>query len=296
MKPVSKKKMFAQETSHFKANIAKQQKTLLSDYRTVLSPKQIVLNHSDFDGGAPRLIVIFGTCLTAVRDAGLYLQKYYNRCKKYPRVICLPGLSSSKYIKYGMPIENWMKVILMQMGIPKEVVKRDVFDFNKRDVIDVLRDFLKRTKYKNVLVFSSRGYSVNTALTLMQEFPEVNFKYFDNAYIKDEDLNLDAENLDLGYGLDLLLGEIVRLNLNKEKFPNFYLSENLMTLNIARKFIEKGYVLGLRSEDEWRAVGIDRNKAMEMIVWRMADFDWMSERRAFDHTKQQIHDLLKNVK
>ena len=238
-------------------------------------------------------MIIFGTCLTAAKDAGDYLENYHNRYGSYPRVICMPGLSCSRYIKLGNSVENWIKYVLMEMGIPEKVVCRDSFEFTSTETpIEVLKKVITRGRYKHIAVFSSRGYSVTTALTLKETLPNINFMFYCNSYIPQEKLCLDSEDMS-GYGLDLILGEVIRLNMRRDSLPE-YVSEHLMQMDVALKFVEKGYVLGIQSCEEREAVGLGEEQYKALLDRRLKDFPWLKDtEKSYARTKRQISELLK---
>ncbi|MBR1948907.1 MAG: hypothetical protein IKA30_03840 [Alphaproteobacteria bacterium] len=280
------------EISLIKQTIAKSQKTLLSVANEFLSTNEIIYHDEDFATKKPSVVVIFGSCLTAAKDAGDYLQNYYEKFGSYPRVICMHGLSCSRHIKLGESVDYWLKYILCEMGIPKNVVHRDSFDFSSGEApIEVLRRVIQKRRYKNVAVFSSRGYSVTTAITLKEEMPDVMFKFYSNPYIPQELLCMDSENMN-GYGLDLILGEIIRLNMRRESLPE-YIQEHLITMDVVLKFVEKGYVLGIQSCREREAVGLGEEQYKSLLARRKAEFPWFSNKEdAYRRTKAQISELL----
>lgn len=281
------------ELSLIKQTIARGQKTLLSATNEFLSTKELILSSEDLSGKKPSLMVIFGTCLTAAKDAGEYLKNYHNRYGSYPRVICMPGLSCSRYIKLGNSVENWIKYVLMEMGIPEKVVCRDSFEFTPtKTPIEVLKEVITKGRYKHIAVFSARGYSVTTALNLKGVLPDINFMFYCNPYIPQEELCLDSENMG-AYGLDLVLGEIIRLNMRRDSLPE-YVKEHLMQMDVALKFVEKGYVLGIQSCEEREAVGLGEEQYKALLARRLKDFPWLNDaEKSYARTKSQIAELLK---
>ena len=105
----------AEKISLIKQTIVKSQKTLLSVTDEFLTPSEVIVNTTDFSGKRPSLVVVFGSCLTAAKDAGKYIMNYRKRFGYYPKVICMPGLSLGRHINLGANVEYWLKYILYKM-------------------------------------------------------------------------------------------------------------------------------------------------------------------------------------
>jgi hypothetical protein len=204
-----------------------------------------------------------------------YLQGYAKTHGKYPKVITLPGVSSSKYVDWGFPEEEWLKTILVNNGIPE----KNVLSLCS---IDDVKNFIRKHHYKHVSVFAARGYSVSTVISLKQLIPDIDFKYFEKEFLSKDwmaeegivsNCVFDTDKLS-SLGMDLLLGQIVRLNLVRDTLHQ-YLKEYLMPLETVKKFTDKGYILGLNTEEEMNAVGIHLEDFNERLPKRLADFEWM---------------------
>lgn len=282
---------FAQEISKIKRSSIAGQKTLLSQVREIVDFDDIILDDSDFRGGKrSRLVVVFADSLSIMSDVASYLNKYYARYGEYPCVVCLPGSSSSKYVDFGMPIETWMKIALCASDIPESVVYRYDIDSSNGGPIEALKSFLKKARYKHASVFTARGYSVSTIVSLKREIPDIDFKFYDKAYISEDCMEkwgmkssaiFDTDDLE-DLGIDLILGELVRLNLIYNQLPN-YLQRYLMPLETVKKYTDKGYILGLNTEEEMKAVGISVEQFDEMLPKRLADLEWI------DNPKERIY-------
>lgn len=278
--------------SMMKQAIASAQKTLLSSIDEFLGSDEIILHDHDFAGKLPSLVVVFGSCLAAAKDAGMYLQNYREKKGAYPKVVCLPGISFGRCIKLGQPVDKWLMDILLQMGIPEDAFCTDVFNYPKMAPVDTLKEVIRKGHYKYIAVFSSRGYSVSTAIVLKEQIPTACFKFFYNPYISQEKLCLDSENLD-EYGLDFILGEIIRLNMRRDTLPE-YIQDHLMTMDVAKKYVKKGYVLGIQDHKEQEAVGLTNDQYKKLLEERLDNFEWLSEHeKAYQRTRRQVELLLK---
>lgn len=281
-----------EEISFIKERIARAQKTLLSGLNNFLSPKEMIIDDNDFSGHVPSLVVVFGECLTAAKDAGGYLRNYQKRYNRYPKVICLPSVLLNDNIEYGESVDKLLQKILTSMEIPEDVVYRNNFDYSSEKMpIDVLKSVIKRGHYKHVAVFSSRGYSVSTAIVLKDCLSSVNFKFFCNPYRTREMLCVDSEKLD-SYGLDLLLGEIIRLNMRFNTLPE-HIKKYILPMDIVKKYIVKGYVLGIVDEQEFKALGLSYEEYNKLLIQRINDFPWLREQKlAKKRIDSQIKELI----
>lgn len=286
-------KKFAEKISAFKYAMIGAQKTLLSQVSEIVAPENIISKGNCFThrNKVPLVVAIFGDSLSIVYDAAIYLKRYHERYGKYPTVVCLPGLSMSKYIDFGMPIESWMKMILLNKGIPEEYIYCYEQDDMTRGPVAVLKDFLEDMSHYihdvHVAVFAARGYSVSTILALRKGIPDTEFMVFDKEYISSEYLEeqgikptciFDTDCLD-SLGLDLILGELVRLHLAYKSLP-VYLKRHIMPLDKVKKFIDKGYILGLNTEAEMNAVGLSFQEFYEKLHSRLADIEWRRDAKA----------------
>lgn len=288
---------YAKEISRFKDAEAHSQKTLLSNPKYVLGSDKIIVNSADLSASkVPGLVVIFGDSLSIAYDAVNYLKNYFKKFGHYPNVVCLSGCSASKYVDFGAPVESWLKRILLSKGIPEDVVNRNCIDSSKNDPVDALKSFLKSSRYKHVSVFVARGYVISTVMALKQNMPNIDFKFFNKEYVSDcylEEFGLkqtcifDTDDLS-SLGLDLILGQLVRLNLVRDTLPD-KLKDYLMPLNKVKKYTDKGYILGLRTEEEMNAVGISSDKFNEMLPKRLADLEWI------DNPKRRIYEQIMSL-
>jgi hypothetical protein len=99
----------------------------------------------------------------------------------------------------------------------------------------------------------------------------------------------DADRLD-SFGLDLILGEIVRLNMVRPTLP-FYVRRYLMPMETAASLINKGYVMGLNNEEEMKAVGLDKDQFSELLYKTLEKFPWITNDNARYHIYEQIMSL-----
>ncbi len=281
-------KNFAEKISAFKYAMIGAQKTLLSQVSEVVPLSNIITKGDCFSqrDKVPLVVAIFGDSMSIVYDAAIYLSRYHERYGKYPTVVCLPGLSESKYIDYGMPIVSLMRHILLGKGIPEEYIYCYEQDVEKCGPVAVLNEFLNNVAHYihdvHVAVFAARGYSVSTILALRKGIPNGNFMVFHKEYVSPEYLEehgikstciFDTDRLD-SIGLDLILGELVRLHLEYKSLPAYF-KQYIIPLDKVKKFTDKGYILGLNTEAEMNAVGISLEKFNEMLPKRLADFEWV---------------------
>ena len=281
-----------QKFSMMKQALAGAQKTLLSSIDEFLNANELIMHDEDFTGKIPSLIVVFGTSLAAAKDAGEYLKNYRERKGYLPKILCLPGISFGRCVRLGQPVEDWLKSILMEMGVPEEQFCKTSFDFSKTTPVEALAEVMRKGHFKYVGVFSSRGYSVSTAIELKEKIPGGCFKFYCNPYIPQESWCLDSEDYVDGYGIDFILGEIIRLNMRRDTLPE-YIQDHLMRLDVAIKYVKKGLVLGIQNCKEREAVGLTEEEYKSLLEKRVLDFPWMTNpRKAFQRTKQQIELLL----
>ncbi len=284
-----KQEKFAAEMSNIKRANAGMMKTLLSAVREVVTFDKLLPKDAQ-GANTPKLMLIFGDSLSIAFDVLEYLQGYVKMFEKYPMIITLPGVSSSKYIDWGMPEETWLKTILTNNGVPEKKIQ-------SLSSINDVKDFIRKHHYRHVSVFAARGYSVSTIVTLEQLIPEINFRYFEKEYVSKDwmaeegvvsNCVFDTDKLS-SVEMDLLLGQLVRLNLKREKLPE-YLQEYLMPLEIVKKFTDKGYILGLNTEEEMNAVGISLEEFNEMLPKRLADFEWIP------YAKNRVYEQIMSLK
>jgi hypothetical protein len=272
------------------------QKTLLSQVSEIVPSNDVIIKGGGLDRKtSPRLMVIFGDSLSIVYDAVDYLHRYYDKFGVYPKIVCLPGSSLSKHVNFGKPVETWMKIILLDNGIPEDAFYQDLG--SSRDVICTLGRVFNATRCSRVAVFAARGYSVSTILMLQENFPEISFKFFAKAYVSSEYMEeygmrsnciFDTDCLD-SLGIDLILGELVRLHLMYDALP-VYLKRHLMPLEKVKKFTDKGYILGLNTEEEINAVGLSVQEFVAMVPERLCDFDWI------DNVEERIYGQILSLK
>lgn len=280
--------------SLFETSLVASQKTLFSAMREVLGPDKI-LSEENIYNEKPSVVAIIGDSLSIVYDAIEYLQKQHQRYGTYPKVLCLPGMSSSRYIDYGRPIQSWMETILCENSIPEKNIEK-ITDFQA--FVEYLETVASSDDFQ-MIVFTARGYSVSAIVALKKLIEKYNIKFFEKCYISSDYLEefglkavtiFDADRLD-SFGLDLILGEIVRLNMIKFTLP-FYIRKYLMTMDMVASLIKKGYVLGLNTEYEMQAVGLDKDQFSELLYKRLEDFPWIANGNARYHIYEQITALM----
>jgi len=269
-------------------------KTLLSATREVLTLDKIVSDENVYDV-KPSVIAIFGDSLSIVYDAVDYLKKYNQKYGDYPQVLCIPGMSVPRYIDYGRPIQSWMKTILLEKNIPEEKIER-ITDFQNFE--NYLKTVASSENFE-MIVFTARGYTLSTIQALKKFVGKYNIKFFERNYISAEYMEtyglkdnsiFDADRLN-SFGLDLILGEIVRLNMVRPTLP-FYVRRFLMPMETAASLINKGYVMGLNNEEEMKAVGLDKDQFSELLYKRLEDFPWITNENARYHIYEQITALM----
>ena len=280
-------KKFAKEVSSFKYAMIASQKTLLSQVSEILPAKNIISREDFFTKKSkrPLVLAIFGDSLSIVYDAVNYLERYYKKYQSYPTILCLPGASLSQYVRWGS-IDAYMREILINGGIPEKYIYSFGRDIAKENPVALVKEFITGAEgyiYDiPVAVFSPRGYSVSTLLALKKALPDTEFFAFSKEYLSEEYMSknsmrstciFDTDRLD-SIGMDLMLGELVRMHLSYETLPEYF-QEHIMPLEKVTKFIDKGYILGLNSVEEMEAVGLTPDMFMDMATSRMSDFEWI---------------------
>ena len=218
-------------------------------------------------------VLVVGDNLRAAAEATDFLLHHKKMRGSYPEIICAPGFSIPAAIDFGYPAEWWLKVIMLCLGIPKELLKQHKLCFDRRDPCWNLTEFFaERRKIKTVVVFSSRGYSMTVAQELYQRIPRINWVFFDNPMVQLEDRIFDTENISSGgFGIDLLIGGMVHVWQDWESFRYPLSSEtrrNAPKKLPVKNLVHRGYVLGLESGRDWDFFEEDAVKHLETIMLR----------------------------
>lgn len=218
-------------------------------------------------------VLVVGDNLRAAAEATDFLLHHKKMRGCYPEIICAPGFSIPAAIDFGYPAEWWLKVIMLCLGIPKELLKQHKLCFDRRDPCWNLTEFFaERRKIKTVVVFSSRGYSMTVAQELYQRIPRINWVFFDNPMVQLEDRIFDTENISSGgLGIDLLIGGMAHVWQDWGSFRYPLSSEtrrNAPKKLPVKNLVHRGYVLGLESGRDWDFFEEDAVKHLETIMLR----------------------------
>ena len=218
-------------------------------------------------------VLVVGDNLRAAAEATDFLLHHKKMRGSYPEIICAPGFSIPAAIDFGYPAEWWLKVIMLCLGIPKELLKQHKLCFDRRDPCWNLTEFFaERRKIKTVVVFSSRGYSMTVAQELYQQIPRINWVFFDNPMVQLEDRIFDTENISSGgLGIDLLIGGMAHVWQDWGSFRYPLSSEtrrNAPKKLPVKNLVHRGYVLGLESGRDWDFFEEDAVKHLETIMLR----------------------------
>ena len=218
-------------------------------------------------------VLVVGDNLRAAAEATDFLLHHKKMRGSYPEIICAPGFSIPAAIDFGYPAEWWLKVIMLYLGIPKELLKQHDLRFDRRDPCWNLTEFFaEKRKIKTVVVFSSRGYSMTVAQELYQRIPRINWVFFDNPMVQLEDRIFDTENIcSGGLGVDLLVGGMVHVWQDWGSFRYPLSSEtrhNAPKKLLVKNLVHCGYVLGLESGRDWDFLEEDAVKHIETIMLR----------------------------
>lgn len=218
-------------------------------------------------------VLVVGDNLRAAAEATDFLLHHKKMRGSYPEIICAPGFSIPAAIDFGYPAEWWLKVIMLCLGIPKELLKQHKLCFDRRDPCRNLTEFFaERRKIKTVVVFSSRGYSMTVAQELYQRIPRINWVFFDNPMVQLEDRIFDTENISSGgLGIDLLIGGMAHVWQDWGSFRYPLSSEtrrNAPKKLPVKNLVHRGYVLGLESGRDWDFFEEDAVKHLETIMLR----------------------------
>ena len=246
---------------------------------------------SIFGGHKPvDAVLIVGDNFRAAAEAVEFLNNCFDRFGCYPEVVCMPGMCTPARVNYGKP-EFWLKLILISLGIPKEVVKKHSHNFGENP-LEGLKSFLKANKkMKKIAVFSSRGFSMNVAQELMFNFPKHKMYFYDNPFIVEEDRIFEAEIIGPeGFAIDLMIANIIHSaqDWNSKRCPLracCYPERPVM-----RKLAERGYLLGMSNHEDVAFLTIPAGDAFELLCDRQKEFSWFRNPRR--HILTQVNQLI----
>jgi hypothetical protein len=297
---------------------------------------------------SPSLVIVVVDSLVVAPDLLKYANNFYKKLGRYPVILCINGFSGCKWMKYTNSMNLYMKRFLIRCGIPvKNVIVPQV---DEKDHIVFLRNYMEKRLLNRASVFASRNYSLSTAIALREAVPEVDLRFYESPYVSDDMARMtglipssnaifDVDDIS-SLGLDLLIGQIIRLNMRKAQLfshisedmsPRIYkkleaLFENyesiepedevwlilkkkltlsvlkkhltvfggLMSIEVAKKFVAKGYVLGLSTKEERQAVGLSEEEFEKVLVHRLKDFPWRhSHRKRMEGQLSSLSDYCK---
>ena len=341
------KEQFAKPVSEMKRRKAVGESTRFGEIRNFVNPAELITSENDFSMAVvPSLVVVFADTLVGALDVAKYVKNYHAKFGKYPRILCLEGISSCKWIQWNKPLNLWMKDVLIRCGIPAETVET----LNGADTISELKIFMNKKHYKHASVFTARCFCLSAAIQLKRMIPFGEFKFFEKGFVSEEVAHVtnvvptlhpifDMDDLD-GLGLDMLLGEIIRLNMLKSEILQIisttlprdavknieeafngtktywevkeyvpivdkvlpvgelcgYIDvlKGLMPIETVKKYVEKGYILGLSTKADRSAVGLTEEQFFEMLPKRLSDFPWLKDQET--HLNKQIDELLSFIR
>ena len=226
-------------------------------------------------------VLVVGDNFRAAAEAAVFLHNFYQRFGVYPNLICTPAFCSSPHINYGYRIEFWLKLILHSLGVPKDVVNKYNPSFEAGVINGLAEVFTPKECLKKVAVFSSRGYSLNVAQELFFYFPKINWSFYENPFIAEEDRIFEAEIVGPnGFAIDLMLANVVkafegwgekRCHLPKDARPY------ALDAKFIYKVVVKGYVLGVNKNHNFEGFGLQEGDVFQLLCDRLQDFPWFSK-------------------
>ena len=246
---------------------------------------------SIFGGRKPvDVVLIVGDNFRAAAEAVEFLNNCNNRFGSYPEVVCMPGLCTPERVNYGNP-EFWLKLILLSLGIPKDVVKKHSPDFGENP-IEGLKFFLNdNKKMKKIAVFSSRGFSMNVAQELMFIFPKHKWSFYDNPFILEEDRIFESELIGPeGFAIDLMIANIVHSSQNWRTKRCPLVAGCHPEGLVLRKIAQRGYLLGIVDHEDVASLNMNGGDAFELLCERQKEFPWFKkpEKHVFKQVKRLI--------
>ena len=242
-------------------------------------------------------VLIVGDNFRAAAEAAKYLQVQNHNFGKYPEVVCIKGFSIPKTISYGASQQYWLKLILLEMGIPGDVVaQHDLSEIG--EPIEILQEFFGRNEHLHkIVIFSSRGYSLSVAQQIFMHIPDKNWVFYENKYVEPKDRIFEAEIIGPeGFMVDMLIRQKIYAlqNVGTERYPlNLTARANLPKNESIIKFLEKGYALGMETYHDWEHFNYDVRQGVELFEARRDDFKWMMlPENARHRILAQIHQLM----
>ena len=234
-------------------------------------------------------VLVVADNLRAAAEASCFLKHQYDRFGAWPQVICAPGFTSSK-IDMGVLNETTyqsrvskqmfgLRVIMSRLGIPAEVLETQ--PGYGEDIVLSLKQYLATNKkFKKIVVFSSRGYSMVVAQELLKRIPKIKWMFYDNPFISEEDRIFEAEIIGPeGTAIDMFLANIARVRQDWEDKRIPLGQESINTepeYRVVKKFLEKGYVLAMTARD-WDYFDMNMELAAKFMLERRADFSYLNE-------------------
>lgn len=241
-------------------------------------------------------VLVVGDNFRAAAEAAEFLHNQNRKFGIYPKVICCSGFNTPAKINYGHEATFWLKFILQRLGIPKAMVKQYDPPYNDAPMPALIDFFVKHSELNRIAVFSSRGYSLTVAQELFCKLPRINWSFFENPVIPQSDRIFEAEIIgEDGFQVDLMLAAIAhsyqdwetkRYRLSAESQKNF------PELEVMKKFLFKGYALGMQGYRDWNFFGVDARKGVELATDRKRDFLWMNQNPC-QHIRRQVEELVK---
>ncbi len=238
-------------------------------------------------------VLVIGDNLRAAAEAARFMEKQKKAFGEYPNVVCSNGFTTSKKINYGYSEAFWLKLVLVRMGIPKKVADRFTPEFKTQPIYDLLHYFRDGEK---IAVFSSRGYSLPVAQELFEKMPDVDWRFYENPVIAEEDRIFESEIIgEEGFAVDFMLANIVHC-CRGQGMRRYPLSDeswkSMPKVKVMQKFLRKGYAFALEGWQDWEFFDIELREGLELASNRRNDFRWLYANSRM-HVRHQVELLVK---
>lgn len=226
-------------------------------------------------------IIVVGDNLRAAKDAAEYLKLYNRKYAHYPEVLCVPGFSQPKWLRYETPTVEWLRRIMMALDVPERIVYQHNLLVDEQDLAEAVRDFVLTTDWGKIGVFSSRGYSLPVAQQLYCLLPEIRWYFNENAPVLPEDRIFRSEIVGPdGWAIDAIVANVAksyqclgtkRLRLSDNCFGGDEYEDHPY-IKLVQKMVSRGYVGCLCSYRDWDFYGISARDGIAEVFIRRDDF------------------------
>ncbi len=211
----------------------------------------------------------------AAAEAAVFMHNQVHKFGIYPCVIIAPGFCTPQRLKFAYNPMYICNQIMEKLGVPSEILNFISPDYSGGNIEGIKATLEKYSKLKNIVVFSSRGFATLVAQELLCQLPKVNWKFYENRVVADDNRIFDAEIIGPdGLAIDLLIANIAKSHMGWyiKKLPLF--ANNDITtdeLSVVKKTLEKGYAAAMTMYQDWLFYGFDVMKGIGMSFDRQEE-------------------------